>query len=53
MIFVERIRVEKEDKHVAYFDIFQDAVTGVQYIGYGSYLVPRYNPDGTMVVGNK
>ena len=52
MIFVERIKVEKESGHVTYMDIYQDKMTGVQYIGHGDCLVPRYRADGTLVVGD-
>lgn len=49
---VERIKVEKEEGHVTYMDIYQDTLTGVQYIGHGDALCPRYNADGTLVVSN-
>ena len=48
--WLERIKVEKESGHVTYFDVYVDTETGVQYIGHGDSLTPRYNSDGTVKV---
>ena len=52
MVFVERVKVEKEAGHVTYIDLYKDEATGCLYWGQKDNLTPRYNPDGTIMVAN-
>ena len=45
--WINRYRVNKENGHVAWVDLYEDIETGVQYFGLGDSLSPRYNIDGT------
>lgn len=46
--WLNRYRINKEGSHVVYVDLYEDTVTGVQYISMGDTLCPRYNADGTL-----
>lgn len=48
--WVDRFKVTKEDGHVAYYDLLEDTVTGVQYFATKEGLYTRLNQDGTPVV---
>ena len=46
--WINRYRVNKENGHVAWVDLYEDVETGVQYFGVGDSLSPRFNSDGTL-----
>lgn len=45
--WINRYRVDKENGHVTWVDIYKDIQTNVQYLSIGDSLVPRYNIDGS------
>ena len=46
--WINRYRVDKENGHVTWIDIYQDVETGVQYFGCGDSLSPRYQSNGKL-----
>lgn len=47
MVWVKRERVEKEQGHVAYIDLFYDEVSKVEYLCYGDKnLIVRVDENG-------
>ena len=49
--WINRYRVNKENNHVAWVDLYQDIETGVQYFGLGDSLSVRLNENGTPYKG--
>lgn len=48
--WIGRYRVQKEDNHVMWLDVYEDINTKVQYFGVGDSLSPRYNTDGSLFI---
>lgn len=49
--WINRCRVNKENNHVAWVDLYQDIETGVQYFGLGDSLSVRMDENGTPYKG--
>lgn len=47
---ISRNKVQKEDNHVAWVDLYFDTETNVEYVAIGDKLCPRYNADGSLVI---
>ena len=50
LAWVKRFRVEKEQNHVTYVDLFYDTETNVEYFGYDKCLVPRLDSNGKPIL---
>lgn len=40
--WIKRFKVNKEEGHVVWVDLYQDMDTGIQYFGMGNTLSPRF-----------
>lgn len=43
--WLRRFKVEKEQGHVVWVDLYEDVETRIQYFGLGNNIVPRYTID--------
>ena len=47
LVHVERVKVEKDDGHIMWLDVYYDMETLVEYFGVDKTLTMRVNADGT------